>query len=113
MRTVAAVAERAAELGADRGVHLGDVGGGGGVAGADRPDRLIGDDDLALAFRALRKRAGELFGDDLDRPARLALRLAFADADDRLQALAERRFGLAATLRSTRDARRGAPNGRR
>jgi hypothetical protein len=35
-------------------VHLGDVGRRRDLAGADRPDRLIGDDELALALAGLR-----------------------------------------------------------
>ena len=40
-------------------MHLGDVGGGGDLAGADRPDRLVGDDQLAL-LPIVGERAGEL-----------------------------------------------------
>jgi hypothetical protein len=53
-------------------VHLGHVGRRRGAAGADRPDRLVGDDQLGIAAQ-LGKRTGELAGDSLDRFARLAL----------------------------------------
>ncbi len=47
--------------GADRAVHILDVVGRGDVARADRPDRLIGDDQLALLPR-FGQRTGQLKG---------------------------------------------------
>ena len=36
---------------ADMGMHLGDIGRRGGLAGADRPDRLVGDDGIGRRSR--------------------------------------------------------------
>src|SRR5438093_8857687 len=62
--------------------------GGRGTPGADRPDRLVGDDKLrrALAIRAQRRDSGgDLPRDDRFRFARQVLRLAFADAEHHAQ----------------------------
>ena len=56
---------RNAQFGADEGMHGSDVGLGRGAAGADRPDRLVGDD----AGKAGRQAAGELGA----RPPRMAV----------------------------------------
>ena len=50
---------------ADRVVHLGDVVGRRRQAGADRPDRLVGDDQ-PRGVGAVGQRAGELRRDDVD-----------------------------------------------
>src|SRR6202035_1759879 len=49
---------------------------------ADRPDRLIGDDQLA-GIGAVGQRPGQLAGDERRGAARLALGAGLADADDR------------------------------
>ena len=76
-------------------------------AGADRPDRLIGDDDR-LRRAARRQRTAHLGADDLDRLARLAFGAGFADANDGGQARFQRRFGfgLHERRRSRRDTAR-------
>src|SRR5690606_23296570 len=67
----------------------------GGLAGADSPDRLVGDDaphDLfgAHAFQS----SAHLPADEALRLAGLILLQAFAHADDWRQPVRERRFGL-------------------
>ena len=55
-----------------------------GAAGADRPDRLVGDDDLLGPFAGYPGQAlAELRLDDFERAARIALLERFAHADDR------------------------------
>ena len=54
------------------------------AAGADRPDRLIGDHHLGPA-EVPGARAGQLTEDHVQRPAVIPLLLRFADADDRRQ----------------------------
>ena len=76
-------------------MHLGDVGRGGDLAGADRPDRLVGDDQLAL-LPIVGERAGELRLDPRDMAAGGALGFRFADADDRDQPALQRRDRLGA-----------------
>ena len=66
---------RAASRLADEAVHLGDVGRGRRQAGADRPDRLIGDHQVG-AGRAIRQRAVELAAEHVERLAGVALGLA-------------------------------------
>ena len=66
--------------------------------GADRPDRLVGDDD-GLARRLGRQRAPHLPNDHRGLLARLALGVGFADADDRRQAGLQRRLRLRADER--------------
>src|SRR6516165_1892113 len=67
------------------GVHCRDVFQGRGKPGADRPDRLIGDDEV-IASGAVRDRSGELGRDDIGGVSRLALQLRLPDAKDRDQA---------------------------
>lgn len=66
---------------AQRRVDLGDLLRGRGAAGADRPDRLVGDHRV-LGGGALRDADGELRADDVERAALLALLHGLADADD-------------------------------
>ena len=75
------LADDPAQLVADEGVHLGDICRRRGQPGADRPDRLVGDDEIGRA-RRLGNRAAQLPADDGERLARLALALRLADADD-------------------------------
>jgi peptidyl-prolyl cis-trans isomerase D len=74
-------------------MHLCDIARGGGAAGADRPDRLIGNNQLGLGAQ-LGDRAGELGRDSLDMAPRRALLLALADAHNRLQPGGKRGLGL-------------------
>jgi hypothetical protein len=66
------------------GMHLPDVSLARRAPGADRPDGLIGNHDIVGI--PVRHRARELAGDDIERLAGIALRLGFADADDRRHA---------------------------
>ena len=75
---------------ADEQVHGGDVVLGGGLAGADSPDRLIGDD----AGETWRQAAGQLVADHLVMFGGVALGFGLADADDRGQAGGDGGFGL-------------------
>ena len=63
-------------------MDLGDVGGRRRQAGADSPDRLIGDDQGSRR-RAMGQRAGKLAADDRQRLAGVALEMGLADADER------------------------------
>ena len=83
MRTASpASPNRVDELLADHPVHRGDLVGGRRQPGADGPDRLVGDDEVA-AGGLVGDRSRELAGDHrLDLPA-FALGPGFADADDR------------------------------
>ena len=63
----------------NKGVHRLDIPLGGGAAGTDRPDRLIGD----RAREALREAAGELPAHDLRLATGLALLVRFTHTDDR------------------------------
>ena len=74
-------------------MHLGDIRGRRGQSGADRPHRLVGDHEV-LRRRTVRDRAVELRADDVECPARHALILGLADADDRDQAGAPGRLRL-------------------
>src|SRR3546814_13647750 len=67
------------------------------LAGADRPDRLIGDDELAF-MGVLGQRALQLPGPHRDMIAGGAVRLGFADADDGLETVAQRRIALGADV---------------
>src|SRR3546814_12254132 len=67
------------------------------LAGADRPDRLIGDDELAF-MGVLGQRALQLPGHHRDMIAGGAVRLGFADADDGLETVAQRRNGRGADV---------------
>ena len=62
-------------------MHLDDLLKRRDFAGANRPDRLVCEDGI-LAGAAIGQGACKLFGDDIQRGARTAIRLAFADADD-------------------------------
>src|SRR5262245_51801738 len=97
-------------------MHLLDLTGRCVAAGADSPDRLIGDHRVGTG-EAGRERAGKLPGNDLERPTRFALLQRLADADDggeprpvgRLGLGADDGIGLAmpgATLRMAEDHRR-------
>ena len=66
-----AAPKRAIERVADMGMHLRDVTRARRAAGADRPDRLVGDHDVAGL--AVRHRAGELPRHDSERLAGIAL----------------------------------------
>jgi hypothetical protein len=74
-------AEAVGEPAADMGVDLADLLERRGPAGADRPDRLVGDDE-AGGRRALGDRARDLVADDGEGAAGVALRLGLADAHD-------------------------------
>ena len=71
--------------------------GGRGLAGADRPDRLVGDDDVGEAARPRpatgRRRSGGAATGSVSSP--LALGLGLADAEDRQQPRRQRRRHLA------------------
>ena len=70
--------------------------GGGCATGADRPDRLVGDDDASQAARIDRGQVGlELALEHGLGLAGVALLLDLADAEDRLQAGEQRRWDLA------------------
>jgi peptidyl-prolyl cis-trans isomerase D len=90
-------ARRRRQAAADRPVHRRDVATGRGAAGADRPDRLVGDDE-AVERRAIRQRALELAGNGCDRVPGVALGQRLADAEDRHEADALRREDLGADL---------------
>src|SRR5260370_33404843 len=92
------IGDAALELGADMAVNGGDVGGGRRAPGADRPDRLIGDDQLRR-LHAIGERARELARPHPERPPRIALRRRLADAEDGDQT------GLAPALHPRADAR--------
>src|ERR1700722_1588885 len=67
---------------ADHLMDGGYIGEGRRQAGADRPDRFIGDDEF-VGRGTVRQRAGKLAGTDRCLPARLAFRPRFADAENR------------------------------
>ena len=109
---LAAPAARAARAG--QRVHLLRLVRRRGLAGADRPDRLVGDDDAVDARRRALEHRAELALDDRLGLPRLALGQRLADADDRRQA------GASAAAAFSRDERvalavqlRAAPSGRR
>jgi hypothetical protein len=87
MRTPAGAgsAEAAGQRGADVGVDLLGLAGGGRAAGADGPDRLVGDDQ-PLARRRRRSRSlsapASWLVDHRERVAGVALGVGLADADD-------------------------------
>src|SRR5262245_2982140 len=71
-----------------------------GPAGADRPDRLVGDHELGRArLGHQREAARELAGHDVDRAAGLALLERLADAHDRRDPGREQRRGLVRYVR--------------
>lgn len=74
-------------------MHRGDILHRRDPAGADRPDGFVGDDEQACISG--RYRACDLAGHDLFGLAGIALFLGFADADDRGEPVALRRFRLA------------------
>ena len=84
------------QLGADRGADLLRVLGRRDLAGADGPDRLVGDDDASWpARRGTSLEAGLDLGEDvLDVLAGLADLEALADAEDRREAVPEGRLDL-------------------
>ena len=69
-----------------------------GQSGADRPDGLVGDDEV-VGRGTVRDRSGELGCDDVGGPSRLALHLRLADAEDRHQPRAPRAENLLAHRR--------------
>ena len=75
-------------------MHFGDLVQGRGAAGADRPDRLVGDDEPVRGGVA-GDRAGELRADAAEGLAGVALGLGLADADDGEEAGPPGRGGLA------------------
>jgi hypothetical protein len=77
-------AETIGQATADMGMHLRDVVQCCRTAGADGPDRLVGDRGI-LRARPVGHAAGELAGADLECLAAFALGLALADADDRFR----------------------------
>ncbi len=79
-------------------MHRGHIGDGGCAAGADRPDRLVGDRQ-PVARSALRQRGGELRGDDRLRPTRVALGRRLAHAQDRVEPDGARGLRLGPDLR--------------
>ena len=62
-------------------MRFGNVGGGRRKAGADGPDRLVGDHGIVRG-RGRRHRAGDLARQDVECRAELALGPGLADADD-------------------------------
>ena len=63
------------------------------LPGADRPHRLVGDDDRRQVVSGNPgERPEDLLGDDRLGPPRLAFRERFPDADDRRQPRGEDRF---------------------
>jgi len=80
---------------ADGLVHRSDFFQRRGTAGADGPDRFIGHFHLVRAG-GVRNRAGQLLGHHRFGLARVALRLGFADADDRVEPGPDGGLGLGA-----------------
>lgn len=78
---------------ADGLVHVLGLLGGGDLAGADGPDGLVGDDDLA-PVGVLGLEGVELLGDDADGVASLALLEALAAAPDHAEAVVGGVLGL-------------------
>ena len=71
--------------GADEGVRVLRLLGGGGDAGADGPDGFVGDDGFTeILFGNALKAAGDLGAEDAFEVAGLALGEGLADAEDRL-----------------------------
>src|SRR3546814_18361401 len=66
-----------------------------GAPGADRPDRLIGD-DKHRARAGVRYRPVKLAADDIEGPAGIALRLGFTNADDADKAMPDHGLRLGA-----------------
>ena len=80
-------AVKAPDDGADAGADLGGLPGGGGAAGADGPDGLIGDDALAHLLRGYAGQGAlHLEGNELQGHAHIPLLQALAHADDGVQA---------------------------
>ena len=76
--------------GTDVGVHFLGLVGGGGAAGADGPDGLVGDDDVTeLVGGEVEEGPGELFADDGEVLFGLALGEGFADAVDDVEVVLE------------------------
>jgi hypothetical protein len=87
------LAELLVEPLADALVNLLRLLGGGDLAGADGPDGLVGDDDLAPVLDLLAD-GGELVDDDLHGLVGLALLEGLADAEDDVDAAVESGLGL-------------------
>ena len=84
------LADHVGDGGTDDGDCLLGVVGGGGAAGADGPDRLVGNDQAGdLVATEAGQGAADLALDDLGGAAGLALGQDLADADDRAHAGAE------------------------
>src|SRR5580704_250700 len=81
-RTAVKDARASGNLTADRAMHAGHVGERWGPPGADRPDRLVGNDETR-GVGALRHGAGELAEDNRLLPSGLTLGARLADAEDR------------------------------
>jgi hypothetical protein len=79
----------------DEAVHLGDVSRRGRKTRADRPDRLVGNDNLSPR-RIFRNRTRQLHADDRQGVACFPRCSRFADANDRREPRAQRRLGLGA-----------------
>ena len=77
-------------------MHFADLRIGRNLAGADGPNRLIGNRQLGLAFDALRKRSTELRLNRRNGYTLLAKLQALADAEDNVEAARQgsSRFGL-------------------
>ena len=94
-------------------MRLGDIVDGRRQAGADRPDRLVGDHHRRVGG-GRRHGTGNLARQDVERRADLALGPRLADADDRDEAGPPRGLGLRqARCRRSRHGRCGARSGRR
>lgn len=81
------------EVLADGGVHLLSLLSGGDLAGANSPDGLVGNDDLAPVLDLLGDSA-ELVGDDLDGLVGLSLLEGLADAENNTEAVVKGGLGL-------------------
>jgi hypothetical protein len=94
MCTRSACAGGRGELRAQHRVHLLRLLGRGGLAGADRPDRFVRDDDLADAVAVDVDDGGQLALHHFLGLPGFALGQRLADADDRRDAVRQRRLGL-------------------
>ena len=94
-------------------MRLRHVGGGRGEAGADRPDRLVGDHQIGTGC-AIRQRAVDLAAEHVEGAAGIALGAGLADADDGGQPCAPGRQRLGADIGiGFLVDESAAPNGRR
>jgi hypothetical protein len=87
------LADLLGEVFADGGVHLLGLLGAGDLAGANGPDGLVGNDDLAPVLDLLGDGA-ELVGDDLDGLVGLSLLEGLANAENNAEAVVEGGLGL-------------------